>query len=56
MLIPGTYGRFIGRAKLFDGIALLSGGAYAEWVTVPKTHVMQMPKKLTYKEVLLSIM
>lgn len=36
------------RKKIFDGIALLSGGAYAQYVTVPKTHVMELPKKLNY--------
>jgi NADPH:quinone reductase-like Zn-dependent oxidoreductase len=36
---------------LFDGIALLSGGSYAQWAVIPKTHVMNKPANLSFKEV-----
>lgn len=41
---------------MFDGIALLSGGSYGQWTTVPKTHVMKMPKNLSYQEVISGFM
>lgn len=47
---------FINREKMFDGIALLSGGSYGQWTTVPKTHVMKMPKNLSYQEVISGFM
>ncbi len=36
--------------KLYDGIALLSGGSYAEWAAVPATHVMPLPGGLNFVE------
>jgi len=35
---------------LFKGIALLSGGSYSQYATVPKDHVMKLPKNLDFKQ------
>ena len=34
--------------KLYDGIALLSGGSYAQWAAIPASHIMPLPKNLSY--------
>ena len=36
--------------KLFDGMALIDGGSYAEYVSVPKSHIMKIPPHLSYVE------
>jgi NADPH2:quinone reductase len=36
------------REVLFNGIALLSGGSYAQYATIPKTHVMKLPQNLSF--------
>lgn len=35
---------------MYDGIALLSGGSYAEWASIPATHIMPLPKNLNFVE------
>ena len=35
---------------MYDGIALLTGGSYAEWAVLPASHVMPLPKKLSFLE------
>jgi tumor protein p53-inducible protein 3 len=35
---------------MYDGIALITGGSYAEWVPVPSSQIMPLPKKLTFLE------
>lgn len=34
--------------KLFDGMALLNGGSYAEYVYAPRSHIIKMPSHLNY--------
>lgn len=36
--------------KLFDGMALINGGSYAEYVSVPKSHIMKIPNQLSFVE------
>lgn len=36
--------------KLFNGMALLNGGSYAEYVEVPREHVMKIPSHLSFLE------
>ena len=38
------------REKLFDGMALVSGGGYGQYLKVKRSQVMKMPQKLTYTE------
>lgn len=36
--------------KLFNGMALLNGGSYAEYVYAPKDHIMRIPEHLSFTE------
>jgi len=45
----GNLGSYLSE-KLFDGMALLSGGGYAQYLKVKRSQVMKMPQKLKYAE------
>ena len=36
--------------KLFNGMALINGGSYAEYVYAPRTHIMKIPNHLSFTE------
>jgi tumor protein p53-inducible protein 3 len=33
---------------LHDGIALLTGGSYSQWASLPASHILPLPKSLSY--------